>query len=126
MPERFNWAAGYDGRPTIVYGHTPVAEPVWQGNSVCIDTGCVFGGKLTALRWPEKELVSVPAREEYAVLRRGFGLPPARPAPGDDELTAILRTAERNAYAPLLPLPMQEGMGRGDCVCACITIRYKA
>jgi protein phosphatase len=79
LPERFNWAAGYEGKPTVVYGHTPVVDPAWQGNSVCIDTGCVFGGKLTALRWPEKETVSVPARQEYAPLRRGFGLPPERP-----------------------------------------------
>lgn len=80
LPERFNWAAGYDGEPTIVYGHTPVADPAWQGNSACIDTGCVFGGTLTALRWPEKQTVSVPAHEAYAPLRRGFGLPPVRPA----------------------------------------------
>jgi protein phosphatase len=83
LPERFNWAADYGGAPLIVYGHTPVAEPEWQGNSVCIDTGCVFGGALTCLRWPEREIVSVPARQEYAPLRRGFGLPPLRPAPDD-------------------------------------------
>jgi protein phosphatase len=79
LPERFNWAADYDGDAMIVYGHTPVEAPAWQGNSVCIDTGCVFGGKLTALRWPERETVSVAAREAYAPLRRGFGLPPPRP-----------------------------------------------
>jgi Calcineurin-like phosphoesterase len=80
LPERFNWAIDYGGEPVVVYGHTPVREPVWQGNSVCIDTGCVFGGKLTALRWPEREIVCVPAHEAYAPLRRGFGLPPPRPA----------------------------------------------
>jgi diadenosine tetraphosphatase ApaH/serine/threonine PP2A family protein phosphatase len=80
LPERFNWGADYEGSATVVYGHTPVADPAWQGNSVCIDTGCVFGGKLTALRWPEKEIVSVPAHEDYAPLRRGFGLPPVRPS----------------------------------------------
>jgi protein phosphatase len=79
LPERFNWASDYRGEATVVYGHTPVLEPAWQGNSVCIDTGCVFGGKLTALRWPEKDIVSVPAREAYAPLLRGFGLPPVRP-----------------------------------------------
>jgi diadenosine tetraphosphatase ApaH/serine/threonine PP2A family protein phosphatase len=83
LPERFNWALDYSGAPTVVYGHTPVAEPAWQGNSVCIDTGCVFGGKLTALRWPEKEIVWVPAHESYAPLRRGFGLPPPRPTNSD-------------------------------------------
>ncbi len=80
LPERFNWAADYHGKTTVVYGHTPVAKPEWVNNALCIDTGCVFGGELTAFRWPERELVSVPAREPYAVLRRGFGLPPARPA----------------------------------------------
>ncbi len=79
LPERFNWAIGYGGEPTVVYGHTPVPEPAWQGNSVCIDTGCVFGGRLTALRWPERDIVSVPAHETYAVLRRPLGLPPPRP-----------------------------------------------
>jgi protein phosphatase len=79
LPERFNWAADYHGKTTVVYGHTPVAEPEWVNNTVCIDTGCVFGGQLSALRWPERELVSVPARGTYAPLRRGFGLPPVRP-----------------------------------------------
>jgi calcineurin-like phosphoesterase family protein len=79
LPERFNWAADYHGEPMVLYGHTPVIEAERVNNSVCLDTGCVFGGKLTALRWPEQELVSVPAHKEYAPLRRGFGLPPVRP-----------------------------------------------
>jgi protein phosphatase len=80
LPERFDWAADYHGKTPVVYGHTPVAEPEWINKTLCIDTGCVFGGKLTALRWPERELVSVPAHETYAELKRGFGLPPRRPA----------------------------------------------
>jgi protein phosphatase len=79
LPERFNWAADYRGSTAIVYGHTPVAEAEWQNNTLCIDTGCVFGGKLTALRWPEREIVAVPAQAAYAELRRPFGHPPARP-----------------------------------------------
>jgi diadenosine tetraphosphatase ApaH/serine/threonine PP2A family protein phosphatase len=82
LPERFNWAADYHGARMILYGHTPVAEAERVNNTVCLDTGCVFGGKLTALRWPEQELVSVPAHKEYAPLRRGFGLPPVRPKQG--------------------------------------------
>ena len=78
---RYNWAASYRGRTTVVYGHTPVLEATWLNNTVCIDTGCCFGGKLTALRWPEKVLVDVPARAIYAERRRPFGLPPPRPAP---------------------------------------------
>ena len=49
----------------VVYGHTPVPEPVWLNGTIDIDTGCVFGGKLTALRYPERELVSVPAQKVY-------------------------------------------------------------
>lgn len=67
LPIRLNWAADYTGAAAVVYGHTPIAEPVWQNNTINIDTGCVFGGRLTALRWPERELVSVPARRVYAV-----------------------------------------------------------
>ncbi len=67
LPIRVNWAADYTGAATVVYGHTPIAEPVWQNNTINIDTGCIFGGRLTALRWPERELVSVPARRVYAV-----------------------------------------------------------
>ena len=61
LPVRANWAAGYRGRAMVVYGHTPVMEPAWLNSTINIDTGCVFGGRLTALRYPEKELVSVPA-----------------------------------------------------------------
>jgi polynucleotide kinase-phosphatase len=66
LPVRYNWAAEYRGRATVVYGHTPVPEPDWLNRTINIDTGCVFGGRLTALRWPEKELVSVGARQTYA------------------------------------------------------------
>ena len=65
LPVRLDWAADYRGRATVVYGHTPVADPAWVNNTINIDTGCVFGGRLTALRWPERELVSVPAAREY-------------------------------------------------------------
>jgi polynucleotide kinase-phosphatase len=79
LPVRYNWAAEYRGSTTIVYGHTPVPEADWLNNTLCVDTGCVFGGKLTALRWPEKEIVSVPARDVYAQPIRPLGHPPARP-----------------------------------------------
>jgi protein phosphatase len=65
LPVRLNWASEYRGRSTVVYGHTPVAEAEWLNNTINIDTGCVFGGKLTALRYPEKELVGVPAFYTY-------------------------------------------------------------
>jgi protein phosphatase len=65
MPIRADWAANYRGSTTIVYGHTPLLRADWVNNTICIDTGCVFGGKLTALRWPEKELVEVPAERTW-------------------------------------------------------------
>jgi protein phosphatase len=65
LPVRYPWAQDYRGRAVVVYGHTPVPEAVWVNNTICLDTGCVFGGRLTALRYPERELVSVPARRVY-------------------------------------------------------------
>ena len=62
MAVRYNWAAEYRGSATVVYGHTPVPTPDWLNGTINIDTGCVFGGKPTALRYPEKEVVSVSAR----------------------------------------------------------------
>ncbi|MFJ9660483.1 polynucleotide kinase-phosphatase [Streptomyces griseoflavus] len=61
LPVRYPWAEDYRGRAAVVYGHTPVPEATWLNNTICLDTGAVFGGRLTALRWPERELVDVPA-----------------------------------------------------------------
>jgi len=63
LPIRYNWAADYRGKAMVVYGHTPITEPQWLNRTINIDTGCVFGGRLTVLRYPEKELVSVPPIE---------------------------------------------------------------
>lgn len=65
LPVRYPWAEEYRGNATVLYGHTPVPEPQWINNTLCIDTGCVFGGRLTALRYPERELVSVAAARTY-------------------------------------------------------------
>ena len=89
LPVRLNWAANYRARANVVYGHTPVLTPAWENRCICIDTGCVFGGALTALRYPEQELVSVPAEKEYAE--------PKRPLAG-----------------PTPPAPLPEGKGEGD------------
>lgn len=75
LPVRIDWAADYRGSAMVVYGHTPVAEPRWLNRTINIDTGCVFGGALTALRYPERELVSVPARRVYAGTARNFLAP---------------------------------------------------
>jgi len=80
LPVRYNWAAEYRGPAMVVYGHTPVPEPEWLNRTINLDTGCVFGGKLTALRYPEKELVSVPAKNTYAESRKPF-LPAETQAP---------------------------------------------
>lgn len=64
-PVRRDWAADYAGEAAVVYGHTPLARARWRNNTVCLDTACVFGGALTAMRWPERELMSVPARRVF-------------------------------------------------------------
>lgn len=65
LPVRHNWAKEYRGKAKVVYGHTPVPESEWLNKTIDIDTGCVFGGKLTALRYPEEVLVSVKAKMVY-------------------------------------------------------------
>jgi polynucleotide kinase-phosphatase len=65
LPVRYPWADDYRGAATVLYGHTPVPEAEWVNNTMCLDTGCVFGGALTALRHPEREVVSVPAHDTY-------------------------------------------------------------
>ncbi|MGW1275691.1 polynucleotide kinase-phosphatase [Streptomyces tsukubensis] len=65
LPVRYPWAEDYRGRAAVVYGHTPVPNTSWINNTICLDTGVVFGGKMTALRWPERELVDVPAEQVW-------------------------------------------------------------
>jgi protein phosphatase len=89
---RYNWAADYRGGAMVVYGHTPIPEPEWLNRTINIDTGCVFGGKLSALRYPEKEIISVPALRTY--------YEPAKPF---IEVTAPQLTAQQ-AHDDLLDL----------------------
>ena len=72
LPIRGDWAADYRGSATVVYGHTPVPRAEWRNSTINIDTGCVFGGKLTAVRYPEGELISVAARRTYYQSPRPF------------------------------------------------------
>lgn len=76
LPVRRDWAAEYRGATSVVYGHVATADAEWVNNTVCIDTGCVYGGKLSALRWPERELVSVPAARVYYEPQRPLAPPP--------------------------------------------------
>lgn len=65
LPVRYPWAADYRGRAMVLYGHTPTPEVEWVNNTLCLDTGCVFGGQLTALQYPEKQIVQVPAQRVW-------------------------------------------------------------
>lgn len=85
LPVRYNWAKEYRGKAKVIYGHTPVPEPEWLNKTLDIDTGCVFGGSLTALRYPEEELVSVKAKKVYCE--------PVRPiAPPQNNLLSAQQT----------------------------------
>jgi protein phosphatase len=64
-PMRRDWAKEYRGKTLVVYGHTPTLYPRFVNNTINIDQGCVFGGSLSALRYPERELVSIPAKYIY-------------------------------------------------------------
>jgi protein phosphatase len=94
LPVRLNWAANYRGRATVVYGHTPVLAPAWENRCINIDTGCVFGGALTGLRWPEQELVSVPAEKVYAESKR-----PLAQETGDSKQGTVKDHATLGLYA---------------------------
>lgn len=86
LPVRWDWAADYKGKAKVVYGHTPVLDANWVNGTICIDTGCVFGGKLTALRYPELELVSVPAERTYYEPIRPLEAPAADTGLGQHQL----------------------------------------
>ena len=96
LPVRLNWAANYRGRAMVVHGHVPVPAVEWLNNVIDIDTGCCFGGQLTALRYPEKELVSVPAHQVYSEPKRPLvtvsELPVAQP-----ELPTLLPSVAETA-----------------------------
>lgn len=80
FPVRYPWANDYRGRATVLYGHTPVTHLQWVNNTLCLDTGAVFGGRLSALRYPEKETVSVAAEQVW--------FEPTRPLEAPDGVSA--------------------------------------
>jgi polynucleotide kinase-phosphatase len=65
MPVRLPWANDYRGAAMVLYGHVLVPEAEWINNTMCLETGVVFGGKLTALRYPSREIVSVKAHQVW-------------------------------------------------------------
>lgn len=100
QPERVDWPITYHGKAMVIYGHTPSGEARRRGNTLCIDQGCVFGGKLTAYRYPEGELVQVKAQQTW--------YPDDAPdldgcAPGEGESSEGGSTAATAAAMPLKP-----------------------
>lgn len=66
LPVRYPWARDYRGEAAVLYGHTPLTEVAWINNTACLDTGCVFGGQLSAMRYPEREVVAVDALQVWS------------------------------------------------------------
>lgn len=100
LPVRLPWAADYRGKAVVLYGHVPTPNVEWVNNTACLDTGCVFGGKLTAMRYPEREIVDVPAKRAYSdPVKPLFPAAPKR-EPGimslsDVQGKLLIETAER-------------------------------
>jgi polynucleotide kinase-phosphatase len=91
LPVRLPWAREYRGRAMVVYGHTPTLRPEWINNTICLDTGCVFGGHLTALRYPEREIVQVPAGKVWYEPVKPLGVGDVRD-PGTLDITDVTGT----------------------------------
>jgi protein phosphatase len=110
LPVRLNWARDYRGVADVVHGHTPTPIAEWLNSTICIDTGCVFGGKLTALRWPERTLVDVTAAKVYAEPIRPLVAPQVLSAQQDhdrllhfDDFAAKLRITTRFGGTIMIP-----------------------
>jgi len=103
LPVRYPWAVDYRGRAMVLYGHTPTPDVEWINNTPCLDTGCVFGGHLTALRYPEKEIVQVAAQRVWYEPTRPFpvgsspDLPDATGRPGSAGVPGPGETADTQA-----------------------------
>jgi protein phosphatase len=86
LPVRLPWAEDYRGSAVVLYGHTPTPQVTWVNNTACLDTGCVFGGELSAMRYPEREVVSVPAEQVWFEPVR-----PLQPPPAAEREAGVLR-----------------------------------
>jgi protein phosphatase len=117
LPVRFDWASEYRGSAIVAYGHTPVPRAEWVNKTICLDTGCVYGGALTALRYPELELVSVPAERVYVEPVRPLAPPsdgaaaPASAQQSADELLDIADVSGKRhvatRYIPHVAIPAE-------------------
>jgi protein phosphatase len=115
LPVRYDWAADYRGGAVVVYGHTPVPRVEWVNKTICIDTGCVYGGALTALRYPEMTLAQVAARQTYVEPVRPIAAPPnvattAQQA-ADDLLDISDVSGKRRIetrYVPTVTIPQEQ------------------
>lgn len=65
-PIRRDWYTKHEEDLLIVWGHDPKPEPLIVNNTINIDQGVVFGGKLTCYRYPEDEFVFVNAQTNYS------------------------------------------------------------
>jgi len=71
-PEWLLWArddfirSNHDFGKRVIFGHTPFADPLVTANRIGIDTGAVYGGRLTCLLLPELKFVSVAATGSYS------------------------------------------------------------
>ncbi len=60
------WHDLYEGKKTVIYGHWAM-QGLWETeNTIGLDSGCVWGGKLSALIWPERKIKQVKAKRQYA------------------------------------------------------------
>jgi protein phosphatase len=103
LPVRGNWGQTYTGRALVVHGHTPVTHAQWFNRTLNIDTGCVFGGTLTALRYPENEIISVPSGRAYC--------PPPRPFFHHGHASSANLPVVDRSLEPRLPTPGPNSSG---------------
>ncbi|MFE4893780.1 polynucleotide kinase-phosphatase [Peribacillus butanolivorans] len=65
-PVRKDWYVSHKKSSLIVWGHDPKPQPLLINNTINIDQGVVFGGALTAFRYPEGEFISVQASQDFS------------------------------------------------------------